>query len=164
MTKSLQALGKEAQSKHKKIIDLKKTLSVGFLIIGKELRDMKQNEYWKFIVGEDLNWGDYCRELDFNQNYANTLINIYERFILQLGMKEGEVAKVDQRKLIALLPLTVNKSKVLGLIEDAKVLSREDFFLKIHQERNPPEKCKHVWKDISYSYCEKCREKEYKGK
>lgn len=159
MHKSLKVLGKEARERHDKIMTLKKTMSMAFLIIGKELREMKSNNYWKFIVGEDLTWVDYCTELGFNRNYADLLIRMYDQFIVKLKFSESEIAEVDQRKLIAILPHVDNRKVAEELLEDARQLSRSDLLLKVHQMKNDPQKCEHQVEEVHYYYCKLCREK-----
>lgn len=160
MTKSLKVIGKTAQEKHDAIVHLKKIMSMAFLTIGRELREMKVNDYWQHIMGEDSSWVEYCKEVGFNRNYADLLIRLYEQFIIKLKFSEQEISEIDQRKLIAILPHSETRKDAEVLLEDARVLSRQDLLLKMHQIKNDPQKCGHQdIEEVHYWYCKICREK-----
>jgi len=149
----------EALEIHEKILDLKKIMSTSFLILGKYLKTMKENKHWQVIVGEGLTWSDYCAEISINRSYATVLISIYDRFVVQFGIPELEVAQVDQRKLIAMLPVATTRATAILLLEEAKYLTREDLLKRAHQMKNNPETCKHTPTLVRYFYCPNCKEK-----
>jgi len=149
-------------ARHEKILTMRKTMSIGFLLIGKEMKLQKADDNFQAITGEDSTWKDYCDEVSINQSYANTLIRLYDTFVVKFKFSEEEISKVEHRKLVAILPFVEkakNKSEVDELIGDAEHLRREDLFLKIHQMSHPPDECMHNPVEVKYWYCNICREK-----
>ena len=154
------------RERHNKILVLRKTMSIGFLFIGREMKLQKEFENFQAITGEDSVWKDYCDEVGINQSYANTLIRLYDTFVIRFKFSEDEISHVEHRKLISILPFAEKakkKSEVNDLIDDAVHLKREDLFLKIHQMNHPPEKCEHIPVHVEYYYCEVCRERLSEG-
>ena len=141
-------------------------MSIGFLLIGRELKLQKEDDNFQAITGEDSTWKDYCDEISVNQSYANTLIRLFDTFIVRFKFSEEEISKVEHRKLISILPYAEKakkKSEVNDLIDDAEHLKREDLFLKMHQMSHPPEECEHVPVEVRYTYCSVCRERLSEG-
>ena len=167
MSRALSPENVEARETHGKILSLKKAASVAFIYIGREMKRMKDNNYWQFIVGEQMTWTDYCRaELDFDISYANSIIQIYEQFVLRLEFHEDDLSDIkDTRKLLYLLPLIKDKDKeeVQEYLDHAKALSRNDFVKLLKQETNPPDKCPHQPKKVEYWFCVKCQERLSEG-
>lgn len=116
----------------------------GFVIIGKLLYKLKTDSVFLQAVGEGINtWEDYISqpEIGLARGEASRLIQIYEQFVLRLGLSEEEVSKIPVKNIHYLLPLVKgateeNADDIRALIDDATHLSQKDFKERVYESKN----------------------------
>jgi len=78
------------------------------------------------------------------------LIQIYEQFVLRLGLSEEDVANIPVKNLHYLLPLVKESTEetaddIRALVDDAKHLSQKDFKERLYES-------KHESQERTYEY------------
>ena|SRR3990167_5733605 len=129
---------------HQKLLESISFTKTGFVIIGKLLYILHQNDTFTNAVGEGINtWDDYISqpEIGLNRGEASRMIQIYEQFVLRLGIPEEEVAKIPLKNIHYLLPIIKGATEetaddINALIEDAKNLSQKDFRERVYESKN----------------------------
>ena len=111
-----------------KTVDLERKIP---FVQGELLYIIKKNDYWR-------EWGFVCfdeyvrRELRFKTKKACSLIKIYERFVIQLGVSMDDLQDIAWTKAVILMP-AVNRENVHYLIGDARKLTGAKLSLKVRE-------------------------------
>ena len=129
---------------HQKLLEVVSFTKTGFVIIGKLLYTLQQNDNFTEAVGEGINtWDDYISqpEIGITRGESSRLIQIYEQFVLRLGMSEDEVAKIPLKNIHYLLPIIKesteeNAEDIRALVDDATHLSQKDFKERVWESKN----------------------------
>lgn len=139
---------------HEKLIALKRSIGLHFLEVGKVLHEIREGGYWQNM---EHSWEAYCLspEVSISPSHARNLIRIYRRFVLELGVKEDDLADIDPRKLTAIIP-TVSKENAEDLLSSARTLSRMDLTRQL--KSGTDHTCD--MESISYRRCKICYERE----
>jgi len=130
---------------HKFLLELVVNAKQNFVLMGRMLYHLDQDESFKNVVGEGIDtWNEYLQqpEIGLSKGEANRLIQIYENFVLRLGFSIETVSEVPVKNLHYLLPLvkgTDDVDEVADLLADATMLSQKDFREKIYESKNPEE-------------------------
>ena len=156
---SLIQQAEQAHESHQRLVYLRTNAKKNFILQGRELFNLKQNNLYKKAIGEGLeSWEDYLKqpELGLSKSEAERLIQIYEKFVLFLGYTEDEVSEIPVKALHYLLPVVkkgMDKEKVAELVESAKSLSQNEFKEAFYDAKNESD-------DRTYSYLimKKCNE------
>jgi hypothetical protein len=122
----------KALEKHEKVIVLIKQQAKIFLMLGKELKEIRDEELYK-----NLGNGGYDTfiqylnnpEIGLRQSTAYLYIRIYEYYILKLQMTEEEIIKTPINRLMRLLPHVkkMENEKAIELIEQSAQLTNYDY-------------------------------------
>lgn len=113
-----------------------------FVVMGKLLRDLRENDNFREVVGEGIDtWNAYLAqpEIGLSKGEADRLIQIYEEFVLRFGVDEEYLATVPVKNLHYLLPIAKesdNAEEVNDLVVEAANLSQRDFRERIHDIRS----------------------------
>jgi len=138
---------------HQKLLESISFTKTGFVVIGKLLHHLYADSTFLQAVGEGINtWDDYISqpEICLARGEASRLIQIYEQFVLRLGLSEEDVAKIPLKNIHYLLPIVKgateeNADEIRELVEDARVLSQKDFKERVYE-------AKHEEQERTYEY------------
>lgn len=121
------------------IKDLKIQLGHNFLNIGKTLKEIRDNEYYRELGYESISEWLNSPDISISARWAWDFIAIYEVFILEHKVDPQMVLETDYSKLHQILPLVRNEtenSKVEAWLEKAKNLRRIDLTREINEYRH----------------------------
>lgn len=129
---------------HKKLLESISFTKTGFVVIGKLLYKLNSDDVFLSAVGEGINtWDDYISqpEIGLSRGEASRLIQIYEQFVLRLGLSEDEVSTIPIKNIHYLLPVIknateVNADDIRALIDDAKHLTQKDFKDRMYEAKH----------------------------
>ncbi len=132
---------------HKRLLESISFTKTGFVLIGKLLYKLNSNSSFLEAVGEGINtWDDYISqpEIGLNRGEAQRLIQIYEQFVLRLGLSEEEVSKIPIKNIHYLLPLVKSATEeeadnIRALVDDATHLSQKDFKERLWDSKHEEE-------------------------
>lgn len=129
---------------HQQLLESISFTKTGFVLIGKLLYKLKSDSIFLRAVGEGINtWEDYISqpEIGLARGEASRLIQIYEQFVLRLGLSEEEVAKIPVKNIHYLLPMVKNATEedsddIRALVDDAIHLSQKDFKERVYESKH----------------------------
>lgn len=127
---------------HTELLESIAFTKTGFVIIGKLLYQLNTGSKFLKAVGEGINtWEDYIAqpEIGLARGEASRLMQIYEEFVLRLGLSEEEVAKIPVKNIHYLLPIVKGKKttkEMMSLIDDARHLSQKDFKERVYEAKH----------------------------
>lgn len=136
---------------HEKLLESISYTKKGFIIIGKLLYELKNDNTFALAIGAGIDsWRDYLSqpEIGLTIGEASRLIQIYEEFVLRLGLSEDIVASIPIKNLHYLLPIAKQAQTVEdmgGLVGDAQTLSQKDFKERLYE-------VKHYEDERTYGY------------
>jgi hypothetical protein len=145
-----------------KTLSLKNDIEKGFLVLGKNLHKIREEELYKC---QWLKWEDYLDDMKMSSSTASKLITIYEKFILEWKIDEKTILNMGgYSNAYTLIPMLKGKEddEVKEKIREFSLLSRSDLEQKKNEEITGVNRdtCKH--KD---TYLLKiCRDCGYKEK
>jgi hypothetical protein len=163
--KTLEVQGKGAFEVHQHILDLKRTMGMAFLEMGKLLKQVRDEGYYT-VLGYD-SFASYVinSELGFKTRTAQYYIEIFEWYVDKLSYSQQYLAELGQDKLMRLLPIIKLeygrltfpdlKDRIEELVTEVKELRPVDFEKKYKDDSKqvghedylaPPE----------YFRCDKC--------
>jgi len=116
------------------IKQLKVRVNSGFLDLARLLKDIKDDKLYESLGYETFESYIAQPELGFDRSSVYRFIQIYDKFVIELGVAPGRLVLTDWTKLRTILPC-VNKSNVKELLAKAESLSRSDLRLEILEER-----------------------------
>lgn len=151
-----------ARQVHGEILMLKKQMGLAFLNMGKLLKIIRDNKFYKPLGYDNFTSYVINSELGFKRSTAYYYIEIFEFFAQKLKWKQEKIVEMGYDKLVRLMPvIKKNPEKVEELVTDAKVLRPYDFNKKYRDEKKqegheeflaPPEyfrcECHGKWKII----------------
>ena len=126
---------------HKYLLHVVSISKKSFVVIGKILYHLKQEDKFKQAVGMGADtWVDYLKqpEIGLSVGEASRLMQIYEEFILRLGYDEHTISEVPVKNMHYLLPLVKKmkeKDDADDLVACATILSQKDFKEKIYDAK-----------------------------
>lgn len=112
-----------------------------FIVIGHLLYDLKKDHVYQEAVGKGIEtWEDYLAqpEISLRPAEANRLMQIYDRFVLQLKFDEETIASIPVKNMHYLLPIakkTEDKDEIEALVYDAAALSCQDFKDRLFEKK-----------------------------
>lgn len=123
---------------NQQLILAKKQSDYLFLVIGKLLKQIRDEKLYEQL--DFINFGEflYSNEVSFSKESAFMYIRVYEYYILKLRMTEEQVGKISVSKLSMMIPVLKgieDESKAIEMVEEYGVLTHSDFMLKIRQEK-----------------------------
>ena len=176
--KSLASRGEDAFNHHKRLIDLFKTRNSISLEVIKELKYIVDKKLYKLLISEEggsdaVQFNRYIRdEVPYfkSPSYARQSIQMYETFIIRLGIPESVFIDADKRKLISLLGtanrlIDENEDKAKEQIND--IVQRMPFMqrpeldaylrsMKAGMDLSEIDDHEHDWKDLNIKKCRIC--------
>lgn len=130
--------------KHNELLKLISLTKHSFVAIGRLLYEIYQNESYKEVVGDGIDsWVEYLAqpEIGLSKGDASRLMQVYEKFVLELGYSEEEIGEIPNGNMKYLLPVVKKDVKdVDKLVDSAKNLSQRDFRDTIYDIKNNYEK------------------------
>lgn len=152
---TLKPENKEAFELYQELLVLKKNIGLHYIELGRVLLELRSGK-WKDLDPE-ASWEAFCAypEISLSPSHVRNLIRVYKRFVVELGVNINDLAGIDQRKLVALVP-SVDKSSVEMKLLEAKTLSRSDFIETLHDVGDH----EHDDEVISFKRCKICYRKE----
>lgn len=136
---------------HQKLIQAINGSKFSFLLIGKLLYELQQDDLYTSAIGNGADdWDDYIAmpEIALSRGEASRLSQIYEHFIERMGYDENRLAQIPIKNLHYLLPIAKNifsRDELDPLVDDAENLSQKDFRLKLYEN-------KHETDERTYTY------------
>lgn len=112
-----------------------------YVVIGKILYHLNQDDNWRKSIGSIDTWEDYLRqpEIGLNKGDATRMMQIYELFCIKFGMDEESVGSVPTKNMHYLLPIVKkmdDPEEVQALTADATLLSQQDFKSRIYDKKS----------------------------
>lgn len=160
MEKSLVQLTSEAKELHNLALSIIDAIGRRSYELAKVLYEIKKKKLYKYVFGDET-WSDYVASLpNMSLSTADKLIKRYEVYILKLGYKIDQIAKINIRSLNVILPIAERSDKSVAdeWIEKAKHLTSQDIVKEYVQYTRhiDPRQCEH---DFAYFvWCKKCKE------
>lgn len=120
---------------HEQLLHIIGLSKQSYIYTGKLLYELKRGDLYKLAEGAE-GWVEYLAqpEIGLSKGEATRLIQIYEKFVLELGFSEEYLSDIPIKSIQYLLPL-VKKGELSNLdevLEDAKHLSQRDFRERIY--------------------------------
>lgn len=149
----------DALELHRKLVALKESIGLHFLEVGRTLYELREGGGWQSIVGDGMSWEAYCMlpEVSISPSHARNLMRLYHTFIIERGIEAQKLAKIDQRKLLAIAPV-VDEDNAEEMLAHARELSRPDL-VKLLKESKVGNHA-HEWESIAFRRCKLCYERE----
>jgi len=123
---------------HQYLLQVVSISKKSFVVIGKVLYHLKQDDKYKEAVGAGADtWEDYLRqpEIGLATGEASRLIQIYSEFMVRLGYDEDTISEIPIKNMHYLLPLVKKlgtRDEADELVADATLLSQRDFKERIY--------------------------------
>lgn len=123
---------------NQQLILAKKQSDYLFLIIGKLLKQIRDEELYKQL--DYLHFGEYLysNEVSFSKESAFMYIRVYEYYIEELKMSEEDVGKISVSKLSMMIPVLKkmeDKDKIIETVAEFGGLTHSDFMLRLRQTK-----------------------------
>ena len=128
---------------HNKLVELVSATKKSFVIMGRLLGRLKEEDNYLLTVGSGINsWQDYLAqpEVGLTVGEANRMIQIYDELIIRLGFSEDQVSDIGKKNLNTLLPIVKNMETIdeaEEIVADAIFLSTKDFKEKVYEVKHP---------------------------
>jgi len=148
MNKITAKQGETAFELHQKILELKEQMGVRFLTMGKLLKELKDNEYFKVLGYETFTSYVINSEIGFKRSTAFGYIELYKWFIERLGFsvqRIGHLSLNEMNRVLSILKKELNesekypfkqlKARSKELISEVKDLRPVDFKKKYKDEK-----------------------------
>ena len=136
MTEITPSEGKVAFDLHQTILVLKRKMGMAFVAMGKLLKEIRDNEYFRVLDFDTFRSYVSNSELGFEYRTAYYYIEIYEWFVERFKYNPEELADIGYKKLCRLLPVvkrteSLPETKAINrvglLVADIKELRAVDF-------------------------------------
>lgn len=147
---------KEKHDYYKSIVKLASDIKSNLLMLSEKLYFAKKYK----IFDENYSWEDLLEEINLSENYIARLIQFYEVFVIEWGVKK-EIQGINT-KVLQVMKYTndfTTRNEVLDFVELAKVLSRKDLekTLKEKKTGKSMRDCKHNdFQIITFKKCNHC--------
>lgn len=132
----------EPHALHQRLLESIAFTKTGFVVIGKLLYELNKDDNFLDAVGEGIDtWDDYISqpEISLSRGEANRLMQIYEEFVLKIGLTETELSEIPVKNLHYILPMVkkgLPKEQLDVLIDDARHLAQKDFKEKVYETKH----------------------------
>jgi len=129
-TRGIKDMGERAFEAHNRVMELKKHIGEGFVLLGKELKKIRDEKLYAVILGEGYtnpSFRTYCSLPDVAVGYdtAQRFIRIYEAFILVANLPRDKFSDIDHTKLREIIPVCFRATKVPGALPEMVVGKEE---------------------------------------
>jgi hypothetical protein len=127
-----------AHSAYQKLLLAKKQQDVLFLIIGKLLIEIRDENLYKHLNYETFSDFLYSQELGFSGESAWMYMRVYEFYINKLELSPNFVASLPISRLSMMIPVLKdsNKDEAVDQLEELSELRQPDFLLRVRQNRS----------------------------
>lgn len=125
----------------------KKHSELLFLIIGKLLKEIKDNQLYQQLDYDTFNAFIQSPEVSFSRDTAYLYIRVYEFYVEQLEIKDSVIQQIPLNKLGLLIPLLKQKDTKIEqqeLLSEFVGLGHRDFMLRVREGQ--PDTKPIVWK------------------
>jgi len=157
---------KSANNLLQELIKWKKIGGLSYLKIGQLLKSFKEERLYENL-GESPEFESFEQfitipAIDIKLRKAYYLIQIWDKFCIQLNFKPEELSEISWTTLRLLLPV-VKSENSQNLIEEAKTLRRTDLEVKVAQLKSgwsASGECKHpLVEEVTFYICQDCKER-----
>jgi hypothetical protein len=121
-----------------------------FLIIGRDLKKVRDGKLYKYLDFETFEQFVCSEELGFSREKAYLYIRIYELYVEKLELSPNLLQKVGVAKLMylnAIVKDMEDKEEAIKTIERASDMRYNDFIKEVTQLRNPAGKPNCFWSE-----------------
>lgn len=122
---------------HQQLVAAISNTKQSFVLVGKLLYEIKP--VFLSAVGEGIDtWDDYLAqpEIGLNRGEADRLLQLYDYFVLRLGIAPTVLAGIPIKNLHYLLPMAKEDLEgAAALMDDAEHLSQKDFRERVAETR-----------------------------
>jgi hypothetical protein len=123
---------------YQKLLLAKRNHEVLFLVIGKLLKEIRDNKLHEQLDYDTF--GDFLNseEVSFSRESAYMYIRVYEYYIEYLQLDESRVADINVSRLSLMMPILrkiEDKEEALQKIDELNTLRHGDFILKVKQQK-----------------------------
>lgn len=146
------SLSKEdrAFSTWKALLSAKRNMEAMFLVMGKLLKDIRDDKLFEVLDYENFSQFLNSEELSFSREKAYMVIRVYEYFIEHLGLPEEKVREMSVSRLSLMMPALkkiANKDEALAQIEEFNSLRHNDFVREVKNKSNKNGKPTVYWSE-----------------
>ena len=150
---------------HQQLIQLGHSVQKAFILIGKNLYEIQDNDLFKFLGDggyETFNSYLASPELEISRRQAFYLIKVYRIYCKQFGLRVEQMEGAKLSALKATLPVVTDKNYEEWL-EKTKVLSLSDVKAEVRREQSgqDPMTCSHNWEKKIFFQCSECGERSW---
>ena len=132
-------------------LELKSKIEEGFLNLTERLYKIRQERIWE---SDYDNLEEFLNELDITQSTCSKLCSIYEHWVVQGKISLEVLSGVSWTNLYSSIPRLENESHK-DVLEDAKLLTRQDIIEKGREIKHPDCRHKNVFTLIVCKDCGK---------
>jgi hypothetical protein len=165
MNEITETQGKKAFEIHKDILALNRKIGISFIEIGRLLKLVRDEGYYKVLGYDTFTSYVVNSELGFKRRKAYYYIEIYEWYVEKLAYSREYLAEIGQEKLLKVLPVVKKEcgqlslpkmqDRINDLIVDAQELRPVDFDRKYKDEKLNEGHDKYL-APPEYFRCDKC--------
>lgn len=121
-----------------KLIQAKRGHQVLFLVIGKLLKEIKEQKIYLKLDYESFEQFLGSEEICWSREAAFMFMRVYEYYIEKLKLPEEKVASITLTKLSMMIPMTkgMDRDKAIEKIEELSALRHNDFMIRSKQEKD----------------------------
>lgn len=125
------------------------------IILGQLFYELKENNYFE---DNDITFSAFLAdpEINLSETVAYRNINVYKKYIIELGLKVKDIQHLDLMKLDRIKGV-VDKKNVQEWLSTIATLSRSDLDRLVKYPNKNPMTCKHKW-TCSKEKCTTCGE------
>lgn len=139
-------------------LDLKKNLEKNFLELGKRLMKIRDEQLFN---STHESFVEFLWEAKLTESTASKLINVYQKFVVELGMSEDSILEAGGWTVVyKLKDVSTDKVKAKEWLEKASVLSPKDLENELKESKTGIAQitCPHI-DTIDFRWCKTCGEK-----
>jgi len=137
-------------------IALVKTIEESFLVLSERLKKIRDDKLYESSYD---NFEEFLEEAKVSPATASKMIQIYEKFILELGFSNEEVVESGGWSLLySIIPFCKNKTQAKEWMGKTKILPRHELEVAIREERTGVDsyKCEHEMQEVCFKQCKVC--------
>lgn len=147
-----QSLSREdrAFSTWKALLSAKRNMEAMFLVLGKLLKDIRDDKLYEVLDYENFSQFLNSEELSFSREKAYMVIRVYEYFIEYLGLSEEKVREMSVARLSLMMPALKkieDKDEALAQVEEFNSLRHNDFVREVKNKTSKDGKPTVYWSE-----------------
>ncbi len=129
------------------------------------LKEIKENDLYKTITGEDSEWVAYLGQIEtfYSRSEVYNWFRIHDKFVTELGYSFESICDIPVSRLLDIISIAT-KDSIEHLLDNARILTGRDFKDTIREYKglSTTDTCEHDYKQIEI--CKICGEKHEANK